>query len=320
MQYHVGNTLRQKVFLALSRTLFGTGSQLMRLNPAWTPKFNGIRCVKDIAYMPDGRSEHLLDLYFPEKEKDLYPVVFYVHGGGFRLFTKETHWLMAQQFAARGYLVVNISYRLAPEHPFPAALEDTAAAYLWLVKNIGFYGGDLDNIAWAGESAGANLILALFIAMATERPEAWSKVLKDCGVYPKALVPACGLFEVSHPERFERFEELSFLLKYYIRDISEAYLPVQKHYSDKELELANPLTIFENKTAFQRPLPRMFLPVGTSDPVLDDTQRLEKALAHYEGDFLVRYYGGQPHVFHGMLWKEAAKACWADTFAFLEQI
>ena len=63
----------------------------------------------------------------------------------------------------------------------------------------------------------------------------------------------------------------------------------------------------------------MFLPVGTSDPVLDDTQRLEKALAHYDGDFLVRYYGGEPHVFHGMLWKEAAKACWADTFDFLEQ-
>ena len=319
MRYNFQNHIRQKLFLTVSKSLFGTGSKLMHLNPAWSPRLNGLRRVQNIAYLSDGLREHLLDIYFPQEEKESYPVVFYVHGGGFRLFTKETHWLMAQQFASQGYLVVNISYRLAPGHPFPAALEDTAAAYLWLVKNIGFYGGDLERIIWAGESAGANLILALFVAMATEREELWAQALQDCGVLPKALLPACGLFEVSFPDRFERFEELSRWLKYYIRDISEAYLPVQHPYTDAELQLANPLQLFENKASFSKPLPKMFLPVGTSDPVLNDTQRLEKALRNYEGDFLVRYYGGQPHVFHGMLWKDSAKQCWKDTFTFLAE-
>jgi len=317
MRYSLTNNIRQKAMLSLSRALFGAGSQLMRLNPAWSPRFSGVRCVKDIAYLPDGKTEHLLDIYFPEEEKESYPVVFYVHGGGFRLFTKETHWLMAMQFANRGYMVVNISYRLAPEHPFPAALEDTAAAYLWLVKNIEFYGGDLNNLVWAGESAGANLILALFAAMTTKRKEVWAKALDGYDVFPKAMVPACGFLEASRPERFERFDELSLILKYYIRDISQAYLPVLNPYSDEELELANPLTLFEKQVDFGRPLPRIFVPVGTSDPVLNDSQRFEVALNNYEGDFQFKYYSGEPHVFHGMLWKQSAKDCWRDTFRFL---
>ena len=63
-------------------------------------------------------------------------MVFYVHGGAFHLLSKDTHWLMGLVFARYGYLVVNISYRLAPQHPYPAAVEDTFAAYRWMAERI----------------------------------------------------------------------------------------------------------------------------------------------------------------------------------------
>ena len=50
--------------------------------------------------------------------------MLYVHGGGFRILSKDTHWIMGLAFARRGFLVFNIGYRLAPKHPFPAAIAD----------------------------------------------------------------------------------------------------------------------------------------------------------------------------------------------------
>jgi acetyl esterase len=62
--------------------------------------------------------------------------------------------------AERGFLVLNLDYRLAPEHPFPAALEDAVFASRWLAEHAGEYGGDGSRLAIAGDSVGANLAAA----------------------------------------------------------------------------------------------------------------------------------------------------------------
>src|SRR5438309_10304989 len=129
-----------------------------RLHPLARPERHNVEVRKDIAYLDDGRREHLLDVYRPTAGAAAgarFPAVLYIHGGGFRILSKDTHWLMGLAFASRGYLVCNISYRLAPRHPFPCALEDAAAALAWVVKNAPSYGGDLSRLVLAGESAGA---------------------------------------------------------------------------------------------------------------------------------------------------------------------
>ena len=68
--------------------------------------------------------------------------MFYVHGGAFHLLSKDTHWLMGLVFARFGYLVVNISYRLAPKHPYPAAIADTCDAYRWFAQRVSSLGDD----------------------------------------------------------------------------------------------------------------------------------------------------------------------------------
>jgi acetyl esterase len=85
-------------------------------------------------------------------------VVAYLHGGGWTIGTVDSFDAVTRALAnASGALVVSIDYRLAPEHPFPAALHDAEAAVRWLAVHAGELGGDPGRLAVAGDSAGGNL-------------------------------------------------------------------------------------------------------------------------------------------------------------------
>ena len=85
------------------------------------------------------------------------PVLVYFHGGGFVVGSLDTHDNVCQKLAIEsGWTVVSVAYRLAPEHPFPAALEDAYAAVEWVDENPDAVDGD-GTLAVGGDSAGANL-------------------------------------------------------------------------------------------------------------------------------------------------------------------
>jgi acetyl esterase len=86
------------------------------------------------------------------------PALAYVHGGGWVQGDLETHHGLCARLAERsGVMVVAIDYRLAPEHKFPAAVEDCLAAYVWLCRNGRDVGADPARVGVAGDSAGGNL-------------------------------------------------------------------------------------------------------------------------------------------------------------------
>lgn len=88
----------------------------------------------------------------------LNPVVLYFHGGGFVTGDLDSHDASARAIARRsGAIVVSVAYRLAPEHPFPAAHDDAWAAWRWLNQQVKTLAGDKKRLAVAGEDAGANL-------------------------------------------------------------------------------------------------------------------------------------------------------------------
>jgi len=88
--------------------------------------------------------------------------ILYLHGGGYVLCSTKTHRSLAGQIAlAAGVPLLSIEYRLAPEHPFPAALEDALAAYRWLLAQ----GIAAERIAIGGDSAGGGLTLAVTVRL-----------------------------------------------------------------------------------------------------------------------------------------------------------
>jgi acetyl esterase/lipase len=96
-------------------------------------------------------------VYWPENA-GRPPVTMYFHGGGFAVGDLDTHDGTAREHAvAAGTLVVSVDYRLAPEHPYPAAVEDVWAATRWVAENAARFGADASRLAVAGDSAGGTL-------------------------------------------------------------------------------------------------------------------------------------------------------------------
>jgi acetyl esterase len=290
-------------------------ARLGRLHPKSDPVRHGVEVLRDIAYQPTGSAAHTLDVYRPADRREPLPVVLYVHGGGFRILSKDTHWLMGLAFARRGYIVFNINYRLAPAHPYPAALEDASAALLWVHAHAARFGGDPARLVLAGESAGANLVTSLAIAAAWRREEPFARAVYDADIRPRAVVPACGLLQVSDCDRFRRRRRLPPYILDRLEEVSESYLGGRC----TDVHLADPLVFLENAPVAGRPLAPFFTFVGTRDPVLDDTRRLHKALTRLGTPCEVRYFPGEVHAFHAFLWRPAALQCWRESLEWLSR-
>jgi acetyl esterase len=312
--------LRGRAGSFLVDNAFRSAARIGLLHPHARPARHGVEMLRDIPYSDSGHDDHLLDVYRPTSPGP-HPVVFYVHGGGFRILSKDTHWIMALAFARRGYVVFSINYRLAPKHRYPAAIADACAAYTWLATHAQRWGGDLSRLVIAGESAGANLVTSLALAASYRRDEPWARAVYDTNVVPRVCIPACGLLQVSDTDRFARRRKLSSFLGDRIEEVSRAYLGPERtaRTGHPELDLADPLVFLERGVPPDRPLPAFFTFVGTKDPLLDDTRRLGRALTRLAVPHRVEYYPGEIHAFHAMVWRHHARRCWAHTYEFLDQ-
>ena len=313
LRRHGGSLLVDGFFRGISRA--------GQLHPNARPERHGVEVLRDIPYLDSGRAEHRLDVYRPRTSTgERLPVVLYAHGGGFRILSKDTHWVMGLAFARRGYLVFNIGYRLAPAHPFPAALSDTCDALLWVLKNAQRWGGDLDRLALAGESAGANLVTALTLATSYARPEAFARRIFESGVRPRAVLPACGILQVSDCDRFRRrWPKLGTFVRDRLHEVSVSYLRGVDRSVPGALDLADPLVLLERANHPERPLPPFMVTCGTKDPLIDDSQRMEIALRRLGVECETRYYPGEMHAFHALVWRPSARSFWRDTYLFLER-
>lgn len=151
------------------------------------PLPEGAREFKDIAYYqgadPDPE-KHRLDVYVPPGAGP-HPVVVFFHGGAWKRGDRDTrldlYEKLARKFMARGILMVVPSYRLAPEHKYPAFVVDAARAVKWVQDNIASYGGRTPGIFLMGHSAGAH-ISALLVANPVFLKEAGANASGIAGV------------------------------------------------------------------------------------------------------------------------------------------
>lgn len=129
--------------------------------------------------IPD--AEITVRIYTPQ-EADSYPVLMYFHGGAFLSGTLESHDEVIRPICMEsGYKVVSVGFRLAPEHPYPAALNDCYNATKWVTEHKDELQWDGQNLALAGDSSGGNLVAAVSL-MARDKKE--FNITKNVLLYP----------------------------------------------------------------------------------------------------------------------------------------
>lgn len=118
--------------------------------------------IENVPYFEDDGAQLTLDVLKP-RGKGPFPVLVFLHGGGFVFGSSKSYQQVGTRFADRGYLVFNPNYRLAPEHPFPTGFLDCTRALEWVAANAGRFGGDEAFLAVAGDSAGGNFAAGVAI-------------------------------------------------------------------------------------------------------------------------------------------------------------
>jgi acetyl esterase len=120
-------------------------------------------------------------LHAPRKGGPPMPVVLYLHGSGYCIMKPESLARVAKTIARdAGAAVINLDYRLAPEHPYPAALDDVVDAYRWIHEHVAEIGGDPTRIAIAGDSAGGGLAASAVMRLRDEGAELPAAVAMFC--------------------------------------------------------------------------------------------------------------------------------------------
>jgi len=334
------SSLQRKVVGDVFELSLNTAAALGRRSPWAGRRLSRLKVSRDVPYgplrpggeEPSSKGWHLLDVYEPPEgaqpaeTRELRPALLYIHGGGFRILSKDTHWTLALSFAEQGYVVFNINYRLSPQHPCPAGLEDCARALQWIWDHAESYGADPRNLSVAGESAGGNLSLALALALSRPARPEWAQALYQRAAreerHFKAVMPACGFMEVARGAERLRGQVHPFILSR-LELLASAYLRGGAH-----LELAEPLEELEalaeghdpSAQPFERPLPPVLVTVGDKDPIASQSERVHQALLSCGVESSFVSYPRQGHAFHALLWKQQARHCWRDHFSFLKPL
>ncbi len=210
-----------------------------------------------------------------------FPVVFYVHGGGWVIADLDTYDASARALTnAAQAVVVSTHYRQAPEHKYPAAHDDVFAAYQWTLENAESLKGDAARIAVAGESAGGNMAAVVSIrARDTKLPRPVHQVL----IYPVAGTDMST-------ESYRENASAKPLNKPMMEWFAKHYLPAMQ--GNPEINLATRKDLQD--------LPPTTIVTADVDPLRSDGQMLGKALTQAGVHVASRNFEGSTHEFFGM--------------------
>nr|MBA2682608.1 alpha/beta hydrolase [Ktedonobacteraceae bacterium] len=224
-------------------------------------------------------------IYTPEGDGP-FPLLVYFHGGGWVLSNVDTHDMLCRKLTNRAdCIVVSVDYRLAPEHKFPAAVEDSYAATSWVAEHASELNGDATRLAVGGDSAGGNLA-AVTTQLARERggPSIFFQFL----IYPATDQYPTSMQRKSFIENGEGY----FLTNEGMRRFLNHYLERPEQGRDPRFAplLAKDLS----------GLPPALVVTAEYDPLLDEGELYAKRLQEAGVPVTLKRYDGMIHGFFSM--------------------
>jgi len=253
--------------------------------------------------IPGPAGEIPVRIYTPVGEGP-FPLIVFYHGGGYVMGDLDTQDMIARALCAgAGAVTVSVDYRLAPEHPFPAGVEDSYAALLWAAKHAGELDADAGRLAVAGDSAGANFATVMAL-MAKERggPSLSAQVMfYASATYPDTATASSREFS-GGPVLTS--DDVTYFWDHYLSDPER----------EKDDYRASPY-----RAASHAGLPPAFVGTPEIDPTRDDAERYAEKLASAGVTVEARRYEGMPHGFVSWLAViPAAQKAVDDACAFLK--
>jgi len=267
------------------------------------PKLRAIFEKKLIPGLPRGIAREEVDVpikgeWHRPKQQVADNTILYLHGGGYIFGSARTHRSLTYPLAlAANANVFSLNYRLAPEHPCPAAIEDALAAYQWLRAT----GHDPKNITIAGDSAGGGLTLAVLQALSQNKDKLPAAAILY-SPYTDLAIEGGSIKTNTESDAMFQLDSFQMGRKYYAGDLDVKDPRVSPLYGD------------------MRGLPPLLIFASTSEMLYDDSTRLVQR-AEQEGvevSFVSK--DGLVHVwplFHPMM-PEAGEAI-AESAAFMRQ-
>jgi acetyl esterase/lipase len=234
----------------------------------------------------EGEPDVRVRIHEPKERSGVLQGLLWIHGGGYVLGTAKESDLLCQQFVKEaGCVVVSVDYRLAPEHPYPAPLEDCYAALKWFSENAAELGVDPERIGAAGQSAGGGLTAGLALLA---RDRQGPKLAFQMPLYPmiddRNNSPSCGETGSGHLIWNQELNEKGW----------QAYLDGMQG-TENVPEYAAPARA-EDLSG----LPYTYTCIGQLDPFRDETLTYVTRLAQAGVDVEFHLYPGAYHGFEGL--------------------
>src|SRR5262245_22582418 len=227
-----------------------------------------------------------------------FPVVVYLHGGGWVGGSPKSHRKLGMEFADAGFLTVNVDYRLAPEHQFPDGLEDCIFAIKWAAQNAGGYGGDPKRLAVGGDSAGANLTAAAITSLASE---------SDNGPVPRAALLLYGVYDFPAVVKRSQAPMIEMMTKAYTGDA--------KYPAILDDPRVSPIHAIKPGS-----MPPTFVVCGGADELLPESRAIDEALGRADIPHELHVFDEMPHGFMQMSSLSDCREAEHRMFEFLRRV
>jgi acetyl esterase len=243
------------------------------------PEYVSMR-VEGRSILADGR-EIAVRVYTPPTGEGPFPVVVYFHGGGWVACTLETHDPICRALAMEAeVVVVSVDYRLAPEHKFPAGLEDCRVATEWVLAHAAELGGDERRVLVGGDSAGGTMATVVALLL---RDKGVTRLTGQILIYPVTAhydPPTASYLENAEGYGLTR-KGMMWFWDHYLNDKSEA----------------NDFRAAPMRVASLRGLPRAFVVTAEYDVLRDEAQAYAKRMAEAGVDVTHVFVEGMNHGF-----------------------